>query len=111
MTNITHTQYWKEIDALATDIAAEAKDEQRDIYEVLHEWIDGHEWVIYHANNLPVLEHASNPEAFIDACGSEAAGDELKRGGLNSLHMSLAYFAITEDVQNHDEFVNWDMED
>ena len=109
-TTITPSQYWREIADLAADISAEAKAEQRTIGEVLHEWIDGHKWVIYYANNLPVLQHTSNPEALIDAVGAEAAGHELKVGGLTGLHTALAYFAITEDVQNHAEFVDWEWE-
>lgn len=105
MSKITHAEYWAEIESIAKEVTAEALENDLDTYEVLHEWIDGHQWVIYYSYNLDVLEHCSNMEAMIDNLGNESAGQVLAERGLLSLHSALAFWAMYEDVTNEDKFV------
>lgn len=69
-------------------------------YDRLHDTIDGHQWIIYNHYNLQVLQHASNPEAMIEEMGNESAGSSLEEGGLSTLHMHLAFWAMKEDVNS-----------
>ena len=109
MSNITSSQYWIEVEALANLIATNAMqscDNDRDdaeeliIDRLLHETIDGHEWIIYNAYNLDVIQYSDNEDYYIDEFGSESAGDELKSGGLSRLHTAVAFWALYADVQN-----------
>ena len=116
---ITYTQYWQEIRDLARQIAAEAMeqcDNDRDCaeekaQELAHEIIDGHEWVIYTANNLQVLQHSNNSDYFVDNFGEEAAGLILSERGIDGLHNVLAYGAMLGDVSENLESAFDEIED
>lgn len=113
MSNITNTVYWAEVASLATSIVQDAADRtdcntvdtfdrdtvQDQIFDtVLHETIDGHQWVIYYAYNLDVLQHSDNEDYMIDQFGNDEAGCVLKDRGLSGLHSVLAYWALYADV-------------
>lgn len=123
---ITQSQYWVEIQSLAQSIVIEAADytdcNTPDTFDrdavlekihdtVLHETIDGHQWVIYYAYNLDVLQYSDNTDYMIDNHGVESAGEILKDSGLSGLHSALAFWALYADVADHidsalDEFKN-----
>lgn len=107
--NISNTDYWNEVSALAKSIAEEAMSEcDNDLDDaqemvndrLLHETIDGHQWVIYHAYNLDVLQHSDNTEYMIDNLGNDEASEVLTQGGLSGLHTALAFWALYADVQD-----------
>lgn len=115
MSNITNSQYWVEVQALAESIVSEAANQvdcttqdtfDRDQIEelindsLLHETIDGHKWVIYYAYNLDVLQHTDNAEYAVDNFGTEYVGEQLKKS-LSDLHVCLAFWALYADVQDH----------
>ena len=100
--------YTQQIDAIANDLVREAmeqSDNDRDAAEelindsLLHETIDGHQWVIYCAHNLSVLQYSHNDEYMLDNLGEDSAVEALKSGGLAGLHTALAYWAMYADVQ------------
>ena len=114
MSKITNVEYWSEVQAIAASLVHEAAnytdcntldafdaDTIRDhIYDsALNETIDGHQWVIYYAYNLDVLQHTDNAEYAADNFGSEYLADALKKG-LSDLHMMLAFWALYADVSD-----------
>ena len=109
MTNITSSsQYWNEIQSLAVIIAEDAMsqcDNSREEAEelindsLLFETIGAHQWVIYNAYNLDVLQYSGNSDRYIDEFGTEDAAIVLKERGLDGLHQSLAFWALYADVQ------------
>ncbi len=105
--NITEFDYNTEINAIATnmvaEIMAETDNNKEEALEVindyrLHETIDGHQWVIYYAYNLDVIQHSKNDEYMTDNFGNEEAGTILAEKGLNSLHTAIAFWAMYADV-------------
>ncbi len=113
--NITSHQYWQEVSSIAASLVQEsasyldletAETFDRDAIldhindSVLHEAIDGHQWVIYYAYNLDVLQHSNNEEYMINNFGCEHAGEVLQEKGLSGLHSALAYWALYADVQD-----------
>ena len=105
MSLITASHYWKEVEATAVRVIERARDESEggDPMEVindtiLHEEIDSHEWIIYNAYNLDVIQYAENADYYIDNFGVEAAGEELKARGLTGLHTAIAFWAMYADV-------------
>ena len=108
MSNITSSQYWVEVEALATQIAQDAMqqtDNDRDEAEelindsLLHETIGAHQWVIYNAYHLDVLQYSDNSDYYIDNFGADDAALTLKERGLTGLHQDLAFYALFADVQ------------
>ena len=108
MSNITSLQYWKEVQDLADSIAEDAMrqcDNNRDDAEelindsLLHETIDGHQWIIYYAYNLDVYQYSNNSDYYIDSFGGDDAAYVLKEKGLDGLHQALAFWAFYADVQ------------
>ena len=109
MSNITSSQYWNEVQSMAVSIAEDAMsycDNNREDAEelindsLLHETIDGHQWIIYYAYNLDVYQYSDNSEYYIDNFGSDDAAYVLKEKGLDGLHQALAFWALYADVQD-----------
>lgn len=103
---ITNKEYWDEVRSLAYGVcedaydgADSAQDYEETLSEMLFETIDGHQWVIYCAYNLPVLQLSDNAEYMIDNFGEDSVADSFKRGGLSGLHTALAFWAMYADVQ------------
>ena len=108
MTNITSSQYWIEVEALATQIAQDAMsscDNDRSEAEeliadsLMHETIGAHQWVIYNAYHLDVLQYSDNSDYYIDNFGTDDAAIVLRESGLAGLHQALAFWALYADVQ------------
>lgn len=110
---LTSQEYFAEVENLAVSIVAEAADQcdcntvdtfdadsiRDTIFDtVLHETIDGHQWIIYYAYNLSIIEHSSNDDYMINELGIDSAGESLKSGGLSGLHQAIAYWALYADV-------------
>lgn len=103
---ITKNEYWDEVRSLARGVCEDTfdgcdtkADYEDTLSEMLFEAIDGHQWVIYYAYNLPVLQLSDNAEYMIDNFGEDSVTDSLKRGGLSGLHTALAFWAMYADVQ------------
>ena len=114
--DITNTSYWKEINDLARGMIEETYEwldkadmEPDEIIEdvmdqitdhVLHETIDGHQWVIYYAYNLDVIKFSNNSDYMVENFGNDEAGHILSKQGLDSLHTAIAFWAMYADVQD-----------
>ena len=119
--SISNRDYWVEVKSIAAQIAEEAVGQVKEGTEclgcdeqelkeaaeeiindtLLHETIDGHEWVIYYSYNLDVIQHSSNDEAYQEIYNDSDAGQFLADGGLNSLHSMIAFWALYADVQDY----------
>lgn len=90
---ISYKEYWREVKSLAK----QAKKEKRAGYDptdIVHELVDGHQWIIYTAYNPFVLIHSQNEDALFDSMGSsefESYSDAMAK---------MAYFALEADVMN-----------
>lgn len=109
MSNITSSQYWKEINDLAVTIAEDAMEQCNNSREeaeelindsLLFETIDGHQWVIYYAYMLDVYQYSDNSDYYIDNFGGDDAAYVLKEKGLDGLHQVLAFWSLYADVQD-----------
>ena len=108
MNNITHNEYWTEINSIAAELVSEAMESTDNDKEAaeeeindyrLHETIDGHQWVIYYAYNLDVIGYSDNEDYMSDNFGAEALAASLEQGGLSTLHTHIAYWCMYADVQ------------
>ena len=109
MSNITSSQYCNEIQSLAVSIAEDAmaycannREEAEELINdsLLHETIDGHQWIIYYAYNLDVYQYSRNSDYYIDNFGGDDAAFVLKEKGLDGLHQALAFWSLYADVQD-----------
>ena len=65
----------------------------RDIADVLHETVDGHEWIIYTAKARLVLCCSDHPDALSEELGeTEAAAASVEQ---------CAFWAMLADVQDY----------
>jgi len=105
---LSRKEYQTEINELAHDIWNEAleqsdndKDEAEElIHHYVHEAVDGHQWVIYNCYHTQVLQHAINDTAYLDVYDDAALGELVKDKGVDGLHMTMTYFAMTQDIQD-----------
>ena len=118
MDNITQQSYNTEIEELASSIAEElleeygSREEAEDyVYDRIHEVIDGHQWVIYHAYNDDVLRFSDNDEAYKDVYCNEDIGAQIAENGLDSFKVTMAYFAMAQDVSEGMEAAFDDLEE
>ena len=108
MSHITSSQYWIEVEALATQIAQDAMsscDNNRDEAEelitdsLMHETIGAHQWIIYNAYHLDVLQYSDNSDYYVNEFSTDDAAIVLRESGLAGLHQALAFYALFADVQ------------
>ena len=99
MKRIDYRDYWTEVAELAKSITAEAREHDREIGDVLHETIDGHEWVIYTYMAQQVLVHSPNDGYAVEEFGIDAV---IQDGSLN--WSALAFGAMYADVSEHSDF-------
>ena len=114
--SISNTDYWVEVRSIAATIAEEAVEQAKDKPDLeqdelkeaaediindtlLHETIDGHEWIIYTAYHLPILQWTDNADYMVDNLGG--ADDVLKSSGVDGLHLAMAFWALYADVQDY----------
>ena len=89
-------EYWTEIIALAKSVRREAAENGRDVSDVLHETLDGHEYVIYTAQARDVITHSDNADAIFEDFG------KLSVESWEELFPRAAYCAMERDVREHD---------
>ena len=101
-------EYWTEIKGIAADLVTEAmeqaendKDKAEELINdsLLHETIDGHQWVIYYGYNLDVIKYSDNEGYYNDNFGAESLAASLEQGGLDMLHCHIAFWCMYADVQ------------
>ena len=100
-------EYHNEVQSIAKELVKDAlnqcdndADQAMELINdsLLHEWVDGHEWIIYNSYHLPILQHSSNAEYMVDNFGADSVAYRLKEGGLSGLHCALAFWAMYADV-------------
>lgn len=106
----TSTEYYREISDLADDLYSEALEQNDNDHDMaieaihdhlLHELVDGHQWVIYTYSNELVEQFSANAEAFKDYYGNESIGAIVADQGLDALKPIIAYFAMYQDIIDH----------
>jgi hypothetical protein len=90
---ITQKEYWKEVTSLAKQIAEEARG-GGDRHDILHETIDGHEWIIYTWAYPYVLIHSRNEDALFEQLGGQTTDS------YSDIMQRMAFWALKEDVGN-----------
>lgn len=94
MGEITQSQYWTEVQELAENCVEEAAEYDRDLGDVLHETIDGHQWVIYYAYNADVIKHTDNESYAEENFGTEAYAGK----SYSDIGTIVAFWALYADV-------------
>jgi len=106
----TQYEYNQEILSIAENLVSEAMDQSNNDREeaeelindsLLHETIDGHQWVIYNGYNVSVMKYSDNEDYYIDKFGTEDAGATLQERGLSGLHNAIAFWCMYADTQDH----------
>jgi hypothetical protein len=95
--DITQSVYWKQVKALAQECIKEAgrsSTADRDLYEIVHEMVDSHEWVIYTRFHHQILQHTDQDVA---ALFEDMGGPDLSKGWDNVVTQA-AYLALEGDV-------------
>ena len=88
----TQQEYWAHVRYLAREIAAVAMDDDRDIDDVMHEYIDGDRWVFMTYLARKVVDYSPNDCDYFDNMGSVEVSD------WSSLFAAAAYWALRADV-------------
>lgn len=96
--SITYQEYREEVCRIAQDVIEEASEYGQDVHDVVHETVDGHQWIIYYAYNEDVLKHADNPDAWEDCYNNEGIGQVVVDQGMQGARAVQAYFALSRDV-------------
>ena len=92
-------EYYQEINNIVQACIEESKEFDREFDEVLHEAIDGHQWVIYTHFNRQVLQYSANESYAADNYGSESL---IVDGQIN--WAGLAYGAMYGDCLESSAF-------
>ena len=103
----TSTEYYREINDLVDNLYSEALDQNDNDHEsamdaisdnLLHELVDGHQWIIYTYSNELVARFSDNDEAYLDCYDNESIGQLVSDKGLDAVKPIIAYFAMYQDI-------------
>ena len=111
MSNLEFTsiEYHREICELAANLYSEALEQNDNDHNLaveaihdhlLHELVDGHQWVIYTYSSELVERFSDNGEAFMDVYDNESIGALVADQGLDALKPIIAYFAMYQDISD-----------
>ncbi len=87
-------EYFDAIESYAKE-CAERVEAGEDASDVMHEMVDGSEWIIYTSRNLAVIEHSRNEEAAWDMLGDDALA---KCSNFGETVQRIAFYAMLADV-------------
>ncbi len=90
----TYREYWETVDTIAEDAKDNAEEYGSDVYDNVHESVDGSYWIIYTHAQLKVLQYTDNKDAINDVYG-----DTLE-GSADTIITQIAYFAMVQDVMD-----------
>ena len=102
-------QYHAEISDLASDLYDEALEQNDNDHEsamdaiqdrMLHELVDGHQWVIYTYSNELIARFSNNAEAYRECYDNESIGQIVTDKGLEGMKPIIAYFAMHQDISD-----------
>jgi hypothetical protein len=107
----TQFEYNQEIQSIAYSLVESAFNEYDEVETredaeelindtLLHETIDGHQWVIYYSYNLDVIKYSDNEDYYSDNFGAESLASSLEQG-LDTLHCHIAFWCMYADVQEN----------
>ena len=110
MTDLTQQEYNTEIKSIAECMVSTAFNEYDEVETIeqaeelindslLHETIDGHQWIIYYSYNDDVIRYSDNADAYQDVYSNEDAGALIAEKGLDDFGTVRAYWAMYTDVQ------------
>ena len=66
---------------------------------ILHQQIDSHQYAIYNAYHLPILQYSDNAEYMVDNFGGDSVEHAIKQG-VSSLFAAMAFWAFYADVSD-----------
>ena len=106
MSTLTKSEYENEIKEIAAGIWEEAvaqaegdtEEAEELTYDLTHDWVDNHQWVIYNVYHKDILSLSENEDAYKDVYCNEDLGSILSEDGFDKLYTLMAYFAIQADI-------------
>jgi len=99
MKDLTYSEYYKGVNALADIIIEECVSYDSYLPDVLHQTIDGEQWIIYNHYHDAIISHTSNDEAYLDNYSLEDLGRVVAENGLDHARMIQAFHALEQDVR------------
>lgn len=90
---MTQREYYEQIRAIAEEIRKEAEGDNEREHDLVHEAVDGHQWIIYTSYNLDVLKHSRNESAYFADFGALEGCNSF-----SEVTVKLAYAAMSRDV-------------
>ncbi len=91
-------EYFDTVRMIAKE-AVERADDEDDLYDEIHQAVDGDEWVIYTAGNIGVMQFS---DASLELPFEEYGGDFLSGvDSMGELLMKAAYIYMESDVREH----------
>lgn len=96
--------YWADIKSYGEDLKDRFKaGEIDDMYDAVHETVDGSQWIIYYSRNLEVLNNTRHEDNIEDQ------GMELDTSkGWRNIITQVAYWAMVGDVEDELADLGWD---
>jgi hypothetical protein len=107
---MNNSEYNAEIKSIAAELVREAMEQKDNDQEealelindtLLHETIDGHQWVIYYSYNLNVIQNTWNGDEYTSVYDDESLGELVREKGVDSMNTMIAFFAMYADVQSY----------
>ncbi len=90
--DMTQRDYYEQCRAIAEECVKEAEGDEERAQDLVHESVDGHQYIIYTHYNMCVLRHSRNDSAYFDNFGP------LQADGFSDAMAKMAFAAMYQDV-------------
>ena len=92
-------EYQIEVQSIAETVIDEVMEHGGELSDLVHENVDGHEWIIYTAYHQQIIDNCSYNDAYLDCYGHEDLGRIMTEQGLDAVIQTRAFFALDHDVR------------
>ena len=87
-------RYWSGVRSTAKEVEKQAKEYGEEPSDVLHQHIDGDQWIIYNAYHPWIISYTRNEDAVFDTVG------EVSGNSASEVLTQIAFYAYYQDVSD-----------
>jgi polyhydroxyalkanoate synthesis regulator phasin len=99
MKELTQKEYSEGIESMASEVIEECLEYGSDLSDMIHEKVDGDEWIIYTYYHGYVIKFSDNEDAYLDIYSSEDLGELIRTQDLDAVIQARAFFAMDADLR------------
>ena len=98
--SFSNQEYWDAVNHIAEECINEVFEFGTDLYDAVHQSLDGHQFIIYYAHHDAVIKHSANSDCWEYWLSREDIAQLVVDQGIDGARSDQAFFAMFEDVND-----------